>query len=81
MHFFRGPENNPRSNGPNKNPLSIGPENSLSIRPEHGIRAKLPIKGPELKDTNRLMRIGCKGIEAKEVELSKAAAPSMVLQT
>ncbi|KAJ6362542.1 hypothetical protein OIU78_002860 [Salix suchowensis] len=83
MHFFRGPENNPRSNGPDKNPLSIGPdENSLSIGREQGIRAEFPIKGRhKLKDPNRLMGIGCKGIEAKEVELSKAAARLMVLQT
>jgi hypothetical protein len=62
------------------NPLSIGPDkNPLSIGPEQGIRAEFPVKGPELMDPNRLLGIGCRGIEAKEVELSKAAARSMVL--
>ena len=57
---------NPHSIGPDRNPLSKGPDPGIPT----------PEIGPELII---FLGMGCSGIEAKEVELSKAAARSMLL--
>lgn len=56
----------PRSIGPDMKPRSKGPD--------PGMKPRFPEKGPEFM---RFLGIGWRGREAKEVELSKAAALSM----
>lgn len=67
----------PRSSGPDRNPRSIGPErNPHSRGPEPGMLSRFAEMGPELI---RPLGIGCRGIEEKEVELSKVDDLSILL--